>query len=66
MKFTYEFIKENLRIYNLAKEQLPIISQFESGEISYNAMRSVGLDKFADFFQFFKEKELRKYRKNEI
>lgn len=58
MKFTYEFIKENLRIYNLVKEQLPIISQFESGEISYNAMRSVGLDKFADFFQFFKEKEL--------
>ena len=58
MKFTYEFIKENLRIYNLAKEQLPLISKLESGEITYNAMRTLGLDKFADFFQFCKEKEL--------
>jgi hypothetical protein len=58
MKFSYEFIKENLRIYNLAKEQLPIISQFENGEITYNAMRSLGLDKFAEFHQFSKDKDI--------
>lgn len=58
MKFSYEFIKENIRIYNLAKEQLPLISQFERGEVSYNSMRSLGLDRFAEFHQFSKDKEL--------
>lgn len=54
MKFTYEFIKENLRIYNEAKSLLPIITQFENGEVSYNAMRSIKLEQFADFFNFLK------------
>jgi hypothetical protein len=58
MKFTYDFIKENIRIYNLAKQQIPIISQFESGEVSLNAMRYIGLDKFAEFYNFSKNKDL--------
>lgn len=52
MKFTYEFIKENIRIYQETKKQLPIISDFENGDVTYNAMRNVGLDKFAEFFNF--------------
>jgi hypothetical protein len=58
MKFTYDFIKENIRIYNLAKEQIPVISQFEGGEVSFNAMRCLGLDKFAEFYNFSKNKDL--------
>lgn len=58
MKFNYEFIKENIRIYNLAKEQISVISQFEKGEISYRAMGSLGLIKFADFYNFSKGKDL--------
>lgn len=54
MKFTYDFIKENLRIYNEAKSLLPIISQYENDEVSYNAMRSLKLELFADFYNFLK------------
>lgn len=54
MKFTYNFIKENLRIYNEAKSLLPIISQYENDEVSYNAMRSLKLELFADFYNFLK------------
>jgi hypothetical protein len=54
MKFTYDFIKENLRIYNEAKSLLPIISQYENEEVSYNAMRSLKLELFADFHNFLK------------
>ncbi len=52
MKFTYDFIKENLRIYNQAKENLPVLSQYEQGIISSNSMRSLGLDLFAQFHDF--------------
>jgi hypothetical protein len=60
MKFTYDFIKENLRIYNQAKEILPVISQYEKGIISHNSMRTLGLDSFAQFYDFItsqKEKD---------
>ena len=49
MKFTYDFIKENLRIYNQSKEMLPVISQYEQGLISQNSMRSLGLELFSQF-----------------
>jgi hypothetical protein len=58
MKFTYDFIKENIRIYNIAKEKLPVITKYENGEVSLNAMRYLGLDKFAEFYNFSKGKEL--------
>jgi len=54
MKFTYDFIKENIKIYNQAKESLPVISQFEQGLISHNSMRSLGLDSFVQFYLFTK------------
>lgn len=54
MKFTYEFIKENIRIYNQAKELLPVISQYEEGTISPNSMRSLGLESFVQFYHFTK------------
>ena len=54
MKFTYDFIKENLRIYNQAKEMLPVISQYEQGLISQNSMRSLGLEIFSQFYDFTK------------
>jgi len=55
MKFTYQFIKENLRIYNEAKQQLPIISEYETGNVSSSVMRNCGLDKFAEFSNFLKD-----------
>ena len=54
MDFDYENIKENLRIYNQAKSLLPIISQYENGEVSYSSMRSLRLDLFANFSDFIK------------
>lgn len=52
MKFTYDFIKENLRIYNEAKSLLPIITKFENGEVTMSSMRTLKLDKFAEFYTF--------------
>ena len=57
MKFTYDFIKENLRIYNQAKEMLPVISQYEQGLISQNSMRSFGLELFSQFYDFTKSQK---------
>ena len=57
MKFTYDFIKENLKIYNQAKEMLPVISQYEQGLISQNSMRSLGLEIFSQFYDFTKSQK---------
>jgi len=59
MKFTYEFIKENLRIYNEAKQVLPIISQYENGEVSQSAMRTLNLGLFAEFYNFLASERLK-------
>jgi len=59
MKFTYEFIKENLRIYNEAKQVLPIISQYENGEVSHTAMRTLNLGLFAEFYNFLSSEKLK-------
>ena len=57
MKFTYDFIKENLKIYNQAKEMLPVISQYEQGLISQTSMRSLGLELFVQFYEFTKSQK---------
>jgi hypothetical protein len=57
MKFTYDFIKENLKIYNQAKEMLPVISQYEQGLISQTSMRSLGLEPFVQFYEFTKSQK---------
>jgi hypothetical protein len=54
MKFNYDCIKENLRIYNEAKSIFPIIEQYEKDEVSYSSMRSLKLESFADFYNFLK------------
>jgi hypothetical protein len=58
MKFNYDSIKENIRIYNEVKEKIPMISQYEKGEVNFNSMRSIGLSNFADFYNFSKDKNL--------
>jgi len=57
MKFTYDSIKENLRIYSEAKKQLPIITEYENGSVSHSVMRNLGLEKFAEFHQFLKHNQ---------
>lgn len=61
MKFTYEFIKENLRIYKEAKSNLPIITQYENGEISFQSMQKIGLETFASFHQFLNDLEKKEF-----
>jgi hypothetical protein len=61
MKFTYDFVKENLKIYKEAKSNLPIINQYEMGEISYQSMQKIGLEKFALFYQFLNELEKKEF-----
>jgi hypothetical protein len=58
MKYTYEFIKENLRIYDEAKSKLSIVTDFENDRVSLSAMRSIGLGGFAEFWQLKKADNL--------
>ena len=55
MKFNYEIIKKNLEIYNEAKSLLPILSEYEKGEVSQYAIRNIGLRDFSDFSDFLKQ-----------
>lgn len=54
MKFNYEIIKKNLEIYNEAKSILPILSEYERGEINQYSIRNIGLKDFAEFSDFLK------------
>lgn len=54
MKFNYELIRKNIEVYNEAKLTLPVISEFENGEVNHNTMRTLGLGEFADFYNFKK------------
>jgi len=54
MKFNYEIIKKNLEIYNEAKSVLPIISEYERGEVNQYAIRNIGLKDFSEFADFLK------------
>ena len=57
MKITYDLIKKNLATYTEAKESLPVISDYERGEVNMNVMRSLGLQEFAEFYDFLKRVE---------
>ena len=57
MKITYDLIKKNLATYVEAKESLPVISDYERGEVNMNVMRSLGLQEFAEFYDFLKRVE---------
>ena len=55
MKFNYGIIKKNLEIYNEAKSILPILSEYERGEVNQYAIRNIGLKDFVDFSDFLKQ-----------
>lgn len=55
MKLTYGFIKENLEAYEKARTTIPSVIQYESGEITDSAMRSLKIEKFAHFYDFISE-----------
>jgi hypothetical protein len=57
MKINYTTIQENLDTYNQVKEKYPILKQLENGEITIEALRSVGLYEFGEFYEFLKECE---------
>ena len=57
MKITYDLIKKNLATYAEAKESLPVISEYERGEVNMNVMRSLGLQEFGEFYDFLKRVE---------
>ena len=57
MKITYDLIKKNLATYAEAKESLPVISDYERGEVNMNVMRSLGLQEFGEFYDFLKRVE---------
>ena len=54
MKLNYDLIKKNLATYAEAKELFPIISEYERGEVGSNVMRNIGLQYFAEFWDFIK------------
>jgi hypothetical protein len=54
MKLNYDLIKKNLAIYAEAKELFPTISEYERGEVGSNVMRNIGLQYFAEFWDFMK------------
>lgn len=54
MKLNYDLIKKNLATYAEAKELFPIISEYERGEVNSNVMRNIGLQYFAEFWDFIR------------
>lgn len=52
MQFTYEHINKNIKVYNEAREILPVIKEYEEKQVNMSVMRSLGLQDFADFFDF--------------
>ena len=54
MKLNYDLIKKNLATYAEAKELFPIISEYERGEVNSSVMRNIGLQYFAEFWDFIK------------
>ena len=54
MKLNYDLIKKNLVTYAEAKELFPIISEYERGEVNSNVMRNIGLQYFAEFWDFMR------------
>lgn len=54
MKITYDIIEENLRVFEEARNKFPIIQKYIDGEVSQNALNSVGLGQFARFHDYIK------------
>ena len=54
MKLNYSLIEKNIAIYDEAKSILPIISQWENGEVGTQVMNQLGLTDFMIFHNFRK------------
>jgi len=52
MKITYDFIKENLNIYEEAKKTIPVISQYENNLVGLDAIRQLQLIDFTSLCDF--------------
>jgi hypothetical protein len=61
MKLNYDLIKKNLATYAEAKELFPVISDYERGEVNINVMRSLGLQDFAEFYDFLKRGDVSRH-----
>ena len=55
MKITYDFIKENLNIYEEAKKTIPVISQYENNLVGLDAIRQLQLIDFTSLCDFKKQ-----------
>jgi hypothetical protein len=55
MKLTYNIIRDNIRIFEEAKEKFPIIQKYIDGEVQQNSLQSVGLGEFARFHEYSKQ-----------
>jgi hypothetical protein len=54
MKFTYDIIKSNIEVYREAKENFPIISQYEEESMSQTNFSRLGFRQFGDFYGLIK------------
>jgi hypothetical protein len=54
MKINYDVIEHNLEVYKTTKNILPIISQYENGDMSKSTMTSIGLYDYVSFCDFIK------------
>src|ERR1039457_6863392 len=52
MKLNYDLIKKNLKTYEGARKHIPLVEQFEKGEVPMSSMRNLGLENFALFYEF--------------
>jgi hypothetical protein len=52
MKITYDIIEENFRIFEEARSKFPIIQKYIDGEVTSNALNSVGLHQFGRFHDY--------------
>lgn len=54
MKITYDIIQENFRVFEEARLKFPIIQKYIDGEVTINALNSVGLHQFGRFHEYIK------------
>lgn len=54
MKLTYDIIKHNLAIYEVARNTFDVLKKYESGEVSRNDLSLFNLSQFGEFYDFVK------------
>lgn len=54
MKLTYDIIKHNLAIYEVARNTFDVLKKYESGEVTRSDLSLFNLSDFGDFYDFLK------------